>query len=508
MAEVTIEGGSTEARGPGLRLESTPGRLVVAAMVLGSTVTFISATVVNVALPRVAEDLDAGLANLQWVVSGYLLALAALVLPAGSAGDIFGRRRIFQAGVAVFAVGGLAAALAPGVQALIAARILQGTGAAAMTPASLAIIDASFDPVDRGRAVGVWASGSALAASVGPFVGGYLVDAASWRWVFLVPLPLAAAAAFLTAKWVPETRDDALGRHLDLPGTALVVVAIGGLVLTLVQGPADGWNDPLVLSAAAASAVASAAFVVSQRRRRDPMLPLRLFSDRQFSGANVYTMLVYFAVGGSFFFTAIHFQTALGYTALAAGAALVPLNLIMLVGSPRAGAASGRFGPRWLVTAGPLVMAAGLVVLGLVAAGDSYLTDVLPGVLLLGAGLATMVAPLTSSVFAAVADRDVGIASAVNNAVARTGGLIATAALPFLAGAGSDITDGTFGEAYQRALLTTAGLCIVAAAIGAATIGRCVAVHTYQQPSPTAGCSQRSRPEPSEVATRGHGDRR
>lgn len=494
VAQDTVDGSREEPPAPELRLDSSRGRLVVAAMVSGSTVTFISATVVNVALPRVAADLGASLVDLQWIVNGYLLALAALVLPAGSAGDIFGRRRVFQIGVAVFAAGSLAAALAPTSPSLIGARIVQGVGAAAMTPASLAIIDASFHRDDRSRAVGVWASGSALAASLGPFVGGYLVDAVSWRLIFAVPLPLAAAAAFLAARCVPETRDDALGRHLDLPGTALGIVAIGGLVLSLVQGPADGWTDPLVLAAAAAAVVGSVAFVVSQGRRRDPMLPLRLFGDRQFSGANLYTLLVYFAVGGSFFFTAIYFQTVLGYSALAAGAALVPMNLVMLVGSPKAGALSARIGPRWLLTVGPLLMAGGLLVLGLVASGDDYLGDVLPGVLLLGVGLATMVAPLTAAVFAAVADRDVGIASAVNNAVARTGGLMATAALPFLAGAGTDIAGGDFGDAYQRALLIAAGLCVIAAAIAAANIGRCVDLHTAHQPSPTVGAANAADP--------------
>lgn len=495
MADATIDAVGAAGAAPALRLDSRAGRLVVAAMVLGSTVTFVSATVVNVALPRVAEDLDAGLSELQWVVNAYLLAVAALVLPGGSAGDIFGRRRIFQSGTAVFALGSVASAIAPTVPVLLAARLVQGVGAAAMTPASLAIIDASFHPDDRSRAVGLWASGSAVAASVGPFLGGYLVDAASWRWIFLLPLPLAAASAVLTARSVPETRDDVLGRRLDVTGAALVVVAIGGLVLALVQGPADGWTSPAVLVAAALAVLGSLAFVVSQSRRRDPMLPLRLFGDRQFSGANLFTLLAYFALGGAFFFTAIHLQTTLGYSALAAGAALVPMNVVMLVGSPRAGALSALIGPRWLLTVGPLVMAAGLVVLAAVGSGDRYLTAVLPGVLLLGAGLATMVAPLTASVFAAVADRDVGIASAVNNAVARTGGLLATAALPFLAGAGADISAPGFVDAYRRALLISAALCLVAAGIAAASIGRAVPVHTGQQPDPTAGCSQRSRPQ-------------
>ncbi|MPY96228.1 MAG: DHA2 family efflux MFS transporter permease subunit [Acidimicrobiia bacterium] len=480
--------------GPGLRLSSAAGRWVVAGMVLGSAVTYLAATVVNVALPSIAQDLDADLAGLQWVTNGYLLTLASLVLVGGSAGDIFGRRAVFLIGLATFAAATVLCALAPGLGVLVAGRLLQGLGAALMTPASLAIIDASFHPEDQSRAIAAWASGSALASSTGPFVGGWAVDQLSWRWVFFLILPFAAATAVAVVRHVPESRARASGRHLDLTGAALACVAVAGVVFALVEGPGRGWSSPLVLASGVVGVVAAALFVGSQRRHRDPMLPLRLFEVAQFSGANGATLLIYFAISGAFFFTALQFQTVVGYSALAAGAALVPMNVVMIVGSPRAGALAAAYGPRWLVTAGPLVLGAGLVWLSRVDAGADYVTDVLPPVLLVGVGLTTMVAPLTASVLAAVTPDDVGIGSAVNNAVARTGSLLATAVLPFAAGLSGDVTPEALSSGYRRALLVCAGLCAAGAAIAAATIGRCVELHTTQQASPTSGCGQRSLP--------------
>ncbi len=412
-----------------LRLGTREGRWVIVAMVLGSAVTFLSATVVNVALPAIQEDLDADLAGLQWVTNGYLVTLSALLLTGGSAGDTYGRRRIFLGGMGIFLVGAVVCTAAPTLQVLIGGRLLQGVGAALMTPASLAIIDASFHPDDQSRAIASWASGSALASSLGPFVGGFLVDEVSWRWIFLIIVPFAAVSVWATTRHVPETRDARRTRRLDLIGSTLAVVAVGGVVYALVQGPVVGWSDPVVLAAGAAGVAGGIAFVSSQRRERDPMLPLRLFASRQFSGANVFTLVVYFAIGGAFFFTALQFQTGLGYSALAAGAALVPMNIVMVIGSPRAGELAGRIGPRALVTAGPLLVAGALVWMSRIGAGDRYAVDILPPVLLMGAGLATMVAPLTASVLGAVSHSDVGIASAVNNAVARTAGLLATAAV-------------------------------------------------------------------------------
>jgi EmrB/QacA subfamily drug resistance transporter len=480
---------------PCLRLATREGKWVVAGMVLGSAVTYVSATVVNVALPAIGDDLHADLAGLQWVTNAYLMTLAALVLTGGSAGDIFGRRRVFLIGVIGFMAASVLCAAAPNLQLLIAGRLVQGVGAALMTPASLAIIDASFDPEDKTRAIAAWASGSALASSVGPFAGGWIVDAAGWRWVFLITLPLAAFTVWATIAHVPESRDGSAGRRLDMVGSALAVVAVAGVVYALVQGPEQGWRNGTVIGAAVTGTVAGAAFILSQQRERDPMLPLRLFLSRQFSGANLYTLLVYLAISGAFFFLALQLQTVLGYSALEAGAGLVPLNVVMVLGAPKAGALAGRVGARPLVTSGSVVMAVAFAWMSRIGPGAHYLAEVLPPVLVLGAGMALMVAPLTSSVLGSVEPHDVGIASAVNNAVARTGGLLATAALPFAAGLSGKVDAAAFDDGYQRALLMCAGLCTIGAAIAAATIGRGVATHTTVPSTPTSGCDQRSLPD-------------
>jgi EmrB/QacA subfamily drug resistance transporter len=474
------------------RLGTTQGRWIIGGAVLYSGIAFLSATVTNVALPSIGADLGSELAGLQWVVTAYLLAVASLILPGGSASDIFGRRRMLMIGIGVFAVGSLACVLSPTLPVLIAARLVAGAGAALMTPASLAIVDASFHPDDRSKAIAVWASGSAIAAGLGPLVGGYLVDALHWRWIFVLPLLVVAVAA-VGLRHIPETRGDSLGRHLDLPSAGLALLAVAGLVYAVVQGPVDGFTAPSTVAAAAVGGVAGAGFVLAQFRRRDPMVPLRLFRSRQFSGANLFTVLAYCAIGGSFFFCAVHFQTSLGYTALAAGAAMLPVNVMMFVGSPRAGALSARYGPRWFVTVGPVVAAGGLATLAMVGAGDSYVGIVLPGTLLLGTGLAIMVGPLTASVFGAVSEHDVGIASGVNNAIARLGGLMGVAFLPYAAGvSGGDVA--SFSASYRPAMLIAAGLCVVCALVGYLTISRHVALHTHQQVSPTAECVVRSLP--------------
>ena len=471
-------------------------------MVLGSTATFLSATVTNIALPSVGDALGSDFAGLQWVVTAYLLALASLILPAGSAGDILGRRRIFLVGIGVFAVASLACALSPTLPVLIAARLMQGAGAALMTPASLAIIDASFHPDDRSKAIATWASGSAMAAAAGPLLGGYLVDVLDWRWIFLLPLLLIAGATVVTLRHVPETHDDTLGRHLDLPSSGLALVAVAGVVYALVQGPVNGFTTTGVVAAGVVGGAAAVGFGIAQLRRRDPLVPPRLFRSVQFSGANTFTILIYCAIGGAFFFTAIHFQTTLGYTALAAGAALVPMNLVMFFGAPRAGALSARYGPRWPVTVGPVLSAGGLATLAMVDAGGSYLRDILPGVLLLGLGMATTVGPLTASVFGAVPEGDVGIASAVNNAVARMGALLGVAFLPYAAGMSTTGDATGFAEGYQTAMLIAVGLCLVCAVIGNLTISRHVDIHTDHQASPTSGCVLRSLPARSDDRVR------
>ena len=475
-------------------LNSAEGRWIITGMVLGSAATFLNATVVNIALPTIGTDLGADLAGLQWVVNGYLLTLSALILIGGSAGDIFGRRRVFLGGLALMVVGSVGAMAAPSLGWLIAARLLQGIGAAGMTPASLAIVDASFAEEERGKAVGLWASGSSFAAAAGPFLGGWLVDSGSWRWVFALNLPLAAGAAWATLRHVPESVGDRPGRHLDLPGAALAAVAIFGLVYGLVQGPGDGWNDPTVVASLALGVLASLGFAIRESRASDPMLPFRLFRSRQFSGTNALTLLMYFTIGGSFFFLALQLQVVSGYTASAAGAAIVPLSLLLIAGSPTAGRLSATYGPRWLLTIGPVVAGIGMLLYLRVGEDANYLTDVLPGVAVMGVGLAIMVAPLTATVLGSVAVADVGIASAVNNAIARTGGLLATAMLPFLAGVSTAAVGPEFAEGFRRAMVISAGLAFAGGIIGFATADRCVALLTTQQASPVSGCSQRSLP--------------
>jgi EmrB/QacA subfamily drug resistance transporter len=473
-----------------VRFGTPAGRWVIAGMVLGSAATFVSATVVNVALPSIGEDLGVQFGGLQWIINGYLLTLSALVLLAGSAGDIYGRRRMFLWGCTVFGVASLLCAVSPNITWLVVARMLQGLGAAAMTPASLAIVDASFHPDDKSRAIGSWAGGSALASAAGPFVGGWLVDVFSWRWVFLVVLPLLAGGVFATLRHVPESRDNTAGRHLDYPGAGSGALAVAGLAYVLTQGPRDGWTNTIVVLAAAITAASTILFALIERSRRDPMLPFPLFTSTQFSGANLVTLLMYFAIGGVMFFTALAFQTIGGYSALQAGAALVPASIIMILGSGYSGQLSAKYGPRWLVTVGPLLVAVATVLLAQVDADSRYLIDILPAALLLGVGFATFVPPLTASVMAAVPPHEVGIGSAINNAVARTAGLLATAVVPLVAGVSGTLD----AQGYQRGLLLCAVLAVIAAVIGAATIGRCVATHTPQQAVPLAGCLQRSLP--------------
>ncbi len=477
-----------------VRLGTAEGRWVILGMVLGSAATFLNATVVNIALPSISDDLGADLAGLQWVVNGYLVALSALVLVGGSAGDIYGRKRVFLYGLGIFTLSSLACALAGSLTQLVVARVVQGVGAAAMTPASLAIVDASFVEEDRSQAVGAWASGSALAAGLGPFLGGWLVDAVDWRWVFVLSIPLSLASAVATVLHVPESRDDRPGRHLDLTGAALAAAAISGLVYALVQAPNDGWLDPLVFICLVIGIGATGLFLATQRSIDDPMLPLRLFAVRQFSGTNLLTLSTYLAIGGAFFFLAIQLQTGLGYTALEAGAATVPVTVLMVIGSPIAGRISATNGPRLLLTAGPVIAALGMLGFTRVDEGAGYLTTVLPAVLVLGVGLAVMVAPLTASVLASVDPTDVGVASAVNNAVARVGGLLATSMLPLLAGITGDIGGPSFVDGFDRAMIIAAGLSLVGGVIGYVTVDRCVATHTDVPAGPTAGCVQRSLP--------------
>ncbi|HWG94219.1 MAG TPA: MFS transporter [Mycobacteriales bacterium] len=442
----------------GLRLGTSDGRWALAATVLGSGVVLLDTTVVNVALPTVGRDLGASFAELQWTVNGFALSLAALLLLGGSLGDRYGRRRVFVVGTVWFGVASVLCGLAPTVELLVAARVLQGVGGALLVPGSLAILQSSFDAQDRGRAIGVWSALGALAAALGPFLGGLLVEV-SWRLVFLVNVPLCAVVVVVAVRRVPETRDPDSAPHLDVAGALLGAAGLAALTYGLVALGDDTAGGPLA-AALVAGAALLAAFVVVEHRSPGPMVPLGLFSSRQFTATNVVTLLVYAALAAVLLLVVVHLQVVGGFSPLASGLALVPVTACMLLLSSRSGAVAARVGPRWPMTAGPLLCAAGTVLLARVPEGASYLVDVLPGVLLLGLGLATVVAPLTVTVLAAAPERHAGVASGVNNAVARTAGLLAVAVLPAVSGlTGADYQDpAQFAPGYRTALLLSAGL--------------------------------------------------
>ncbi len=465
----------SQARLPGLRTDEAAGRWVIAAAILGSGIAFLDSTVVNAALPAIARDFEVGLGDLQWVVTGYLLTLGALLVVAGSLGDRYGRRKVFEIGVIAFASASVVCGIAPNVELLIAARAVQGIAGALLIPGSLAIVSASFAPDQRGRAIGWWSGLGGIAMAVGPFLGGALIDSVSWRAVFLLNLPIAAVTWVITRRHVPETRDSTVRGKVDLGGAVLLALGLGGIVFALIEGPDRGWGTRSVV-ALSVGIVAIATFLVVERRKASPMVPLSIFRSRQFSGANAVTFAVYAALGATTFLLVVHLQTDLGYSALEAGAALLPVTVVMLLGSARAGELAQRIGPRLPMTVGPIGVAVGMALFTRVEPGRSYWDAVLPGALVLGLGLVATVAPLTATVLAAVDDDHAGVASAVNNAVARIAGLLAVAVLPAAAGlasagAGLDLVDG-----FGRAMTICSGLAVVGAVLAALTIRRCATV--------------------------------
>jgi EmrB/QacA subfamily drug resistance transporter len=453
-----------------LRLASATGRWVLAVAVLGEVMVLLEATVVNVALPAIGRDLGAGVAGLQWTLSGYVLTLAALVLPAGSLSDLYGRRRMFIAGVVAFVAASALCAAAPTIQLLVAARFVQGVGGALLTPGSLAIIDAVFVPDDRTRAIGAWAGLTAVAAAVGPPVGGYLTDALSWRAVFLINLPVGAFVITAAVTRVPESRDPTRAGGLDLPGAALATLAIAGLCFALIQ--ASGGLTPAVTTAAVLSLTAAGGFIAVERRSRHPMLPLALFRSRQFASATVLALVTYAALGGVIFLFVAFLQISLGYTALQAGAATLPITLLLLIGSSPAGALAQRIGPRIPLTAGAVLTGAGLLLMARIHPGDSYIAGVLPSLAVFGAGLAALITPITATVLASVDARHSGIASAVNNALSRLGQMIAVAVLPLAAGlSGTDFENPVkLAAGFPVAMTIAAGTSFVAALLAWTTI--------------------------------------
>jgi EmrB/QacA subfamily drug resistance transporter len=439
---------------------SAQGRYILAASVLGSGMAFLDGTVVNIALPTIGRDLDASLAGLQWTVNAYTLTLSGFLLLGGALGDRYGRRRIFTIGVVWFALASLACAVAPTIGLLIAARALQGVGGALLTPGSLALIEASFRPDDRGTAIGAWSGLVGVAGALGPFIGGWLIGSASWRLIFLINLPIATAVVILARRHVPESMDpDARRMPLDVAGAVLAAVALAGVTLGL---SGLGWLT------AAPGVLAAVAFVIVERRARAPLVPARIIREREFGVANLLTFVVYAALGTLLFLMPLQLQTVLGYTPLEAGTALLPLTVVMLLLSARGGKLAARIGPRIPLTVGPIVIGAGMALLSRVSAGDTYFSTVFPGALVLALGLATTVAPLTTTVLAAAPAQDAGVASAINNAVARSAGLIAVSVVPLVTGLSATeyLDPAALTTGFHKGMLTAAVLAVCGGVIG------------------------------------------
>ena len=465
---------------PLITYRSAAGRWVLLATVLGSSLAFIDATVVNIALPAIGEDLGGGAAGLQWTVNGYALSLASLILLGGALGDRFGRRRVFLIGVGWFAVASLLCGLAQSMEQLIAARALQGIGGALLTPGALAILEASFVREDRARAIGAWSGLGGIGGALGPFLGGWLVEVGDWRLIFLINVPIAALVMAVTARHVPESRNPAAPRELDTTGVLTGAAGLGGLTYGFTAWPGNGPTSPQVWIPLLIGVAGLAAFVLTEHHSRHPMLPLTIFRARAFTGANVVTFLVYAANGGVFFLVVLNLQVVAGFSPLASGLALLPVTVLMLLLSARAGALGQRIGPRIPMTAGPLISAAGLLWMSRIGAGASYWTDVLPPVIVFGLGLCLLVAPLTATALGALNDMYAGVASGVNNAVARAAGLLAVAVLPLAAGIGTgDLTDAAdLGPTYQNSLMICAALMVTGAAFAAVLIPTRLSAHT------------------------------
>ncbi len=448
-------------------------RWVLAATALGSGMAFLDGTVVNVALPAMGEDLDADMSGLQWIINGYMLLLASLILISGSLGDRLGRRRTFVVGVIWFAAASAICAIAPNLEVMIAGRVLQGIGGALLTPGSLAILQTTFEHSDRGKAVGAWSGLTSVAAAVGPFVGGGLVDSGSWRLIFLINIPLALVTVPVTLRHVPETRDETATGKLDLQGAVLATAGLAGLTFGLISAGDRGFGNGLVLATLAIGVVALAVFVEVERRSSHPMLPPGIFANIRFTGANLVTVVVYGALGTATFLVIVYLQTALKYDALWAGAALLPMTVLMLGLSGYAGGLAEKIGARVPMTVGPLLMAAGFLLMLRIKPGASYIGAVLPSVIVLGFGLVATVAPLTATVLSSVEDHHAGIASGVNNAIARSAQLMSVAAIPIAAGITGDAYRDpiAFGNGFDKAMWISAVLAVVGAALAWITLG-------------------------------------
>ncbi len=447
----------------GLRLHSTRGRIALVATVGASGMAALDATVVNVALPHIGSDFHATVSGLQWVLTGYLLALASLILLGGALGDRFGRRRVFVIGTVWFAAASLLCGAAPNIEVLVFARVLQGVGAALLTPGSLAILQASFHEDDRAAAVGAWSGLGGVAGAIGPFVGGWLVDGPGWRWAFLINVPVAALVIACTRAAVPETRDPHAAKGLDLVGAALAVLSLGAATWALTEAGPRGWTDIAVIGGGVIAVIGIAAFVWRMRHAHDPLVPPALFRSREFTVTNLATVLLYSALGVAFFLVVYELQVAVGWSALRAGIALLPATLLMFAFSARSGALAQRIGPRVQLTAGPILAGAGLLLLTRIGPHATWVADVLPGAFVFGLGLVTFVAPLTATVMGSVDPDHVSIASGVNNAIARTAGLAALAVVPVVSGLTAASGADEVTHAFRVALVIAAIVAALAA---------------------------------------------
>jgi len=454
-----------------LELHSRRGRLALLATVLASSVALLDATIANVALPHIADDLDADVAGLQWVINGYLLTLASLILLGGALGDRFGRRRVFVVGAVWFGVASLGCALAPDLTTLVIARMLQGVGGALLTPTSLALTQSSFVRRDRGAAVGAWSGLGGLAGAIGPFIGGWLVDGPGWRWAFLINVPLVAIT-LVASRALPESGRDrasaAGGRaRFDVAGAVLGAVTLAALTWAITEAPPRGMDDPTVVGAAVLAVVGAISFVVVERRVPDPLVPASLFESRTFTVLNIATFALYATIGAQFFLLVYQLQVTAGWSAIAAGSALIPATFLMLFGSAKSGALATRIGPRPQLIVGPLLLSAGMLLLAGVDRDADWVTDVLPGALLFGLGLVVFVAPLTASVMGSVDDALVSTASGVNNAIARTGGLMAVAVIPSVSGLATARGAEAVTDAFRTGMYIAAAFGVVASVIAA-----------------------------------------
>ena len=448
-------------------------RLTLTAAILGSGVAAIDGSIVSVALPAIERDLGGGLASQEWVSNAYLLVLGSLILIGGSLGDIYGERRIFAIGVAGFGALSLACALAPTIGFLIAARALQGAAGALLTPSSLAIIVAAFSPRERGAAIGSWTAWGGIAAIAGPLAGGWIVDEVSWRWIFALNVPLVLVTLVLIFAAVPRTVRVS-GRRVDVVGATLCVLGLGGVVFALIEQPRYGWGGAVIEAPLIGGALAIAAFIVYERRIEEPMLKLELFGRRNFAVANVETLTMYAGLSILFFFLVIFLQQVAGYSALRSGMTTVPATLIMFALSRRFGALADRFGPRFFMGGGPLVAAAGILLFLRTGISVSYTRDLLPALIVFSVGLSMTVAPLTATVMADANESDAGIASAINNAVARVAGLVGISVIGVVIA--STLVGDTFAannasvRAFHEAILICAALIAAGGLVGAAGI--------------------------------------